>query len=301
LGFAVGQKLISFAAKSLNLPTLCYAPPRNPETLGILKKNVTTGTDGWIRKVPDRNRASWNLENIGFVLPCNDIRDLHVLGMTGCIEGILSDIEGDEEKYTELAKRLENCTTEFNAQLRRHDVRTEIGYTGSQQSGDSGLEAELRKWFDDCSSDDCTLILLKEKNYGMYSRIKRVADLECGKYTVCVVGSKLFDDQNSRRVARFQVMSNLALKVNMKMGGDNHWLDFAHLNNAIGSANRAKNTMVCGADVTHPSSGTRVGCPSIACVVGSVDNYFMNYPGSMRLQAGRQEVSAYASFLTELH
>lgn len=103
-----------------------------------------------------------------------------------------------------------------------------------------------------------------------------------------MVGSKLVDrvDGDGKKGKRYQVMSNLALKVNTKMGGDNQWLDWEPLYRVIGGQARAETTMVCGADVRHPSAGAKLGCPSIACVVASVDQRFMNYPGPMRLQAG---------------
>lgn len=48
-------------------------------------------------------------------------------------------------------------------------------------------------------------------------------------------------------------------------------------------------TIVIGADVTHPGNSATSGTPSIAAVVGSIDDNFMKFPGSMRLQSGRKE------------
>ncbi|KAF2740119.1 stem cell self-renewal protein Piwi, partial [Polyplosphaeria fusca] len=78
----------------------------------------------------------------------------------------------------------------------------------------------------------------------------------------------------------------LAMKFNIKAGGLNHKLVDGVLDQYLPKRNT---TVIFGADVTHPPAGSMVGYPSIACVVGSVDNNFQNYPGSMRLQAGRQE------------
>lgn len=71
-----------------------------------------------------------------------------------------------------------------------------------------------------------------------------------------------------------QVMSNLALKVNMKMGGENHWLNSDVWHEIFGSNSQKKSTIILGADVTHPPAGAKLGAPSIACVVGSVDFRF---------------------------
>lgn len=294
MGFAVGQKLISFAATHINLPKLIYAQPRD------LKGEVKKGFEGklCVEKTPHPDRANWNLENVGFAAPCTDINLLHVLGLNGCFDSLPTKTSDSDQNSSGAETRLDNCLKDFLGQLRGHDVWPEKGVFDQQSST---INKELDAWFKLCKANDCTLILLKEKSYDLYSVIKRAADLEYGCYTVCAVGSKLPDREGNsndanKKGARYQVLSNLALKLNMKMGGDNHWLDIAPLEQAIGGADRTKTTMICGADVTHPSAGSKLGCPSIACVVGSVDNRFMNYPGSMRLQAGRQEVSTHVNF-----
>lgn len=45
-----------------------------------------------------------------------------------------------------------------------------------------------------------------------------------------------------------------------------------------------KSTMMVGIDVTHPGMGTQEGTPSIAAVVASVDNKFVQFPASLRIQ-----------------
>ena len=54
---------------------------------------------------------------------------------------------------------------------------------------------------------------------------------------------------------------------------------------------RQKKTMMVGIDVTHPGPGSRVGTPSIAAVVSSVDESFVQFPASLRIQATKKEVS----------
>ena len=45
-----------------------------------------------------------------------------------------------------------------------------------------------------------------------------------------------------------------------------------------------KSTMMVGIDVTHPGPGSREGTPSIAAVVASVDQNFVQFPASLRVQ-----------------
>jgi eukaryotic translation initiation factor 2C len=52
-----------------------------------------------------------------------------------------------------------------------------------------------------------------------------------------------------------------------------------------------KKTMMVGIDVTHPKPKSRKGMPSIAAVVASVDDNFVQFPASLRIQKGRKEVN----------
>jgi eukaryotic translation initiation factor 2C len=84
---------------------------------------------------------------------------------------------------------------------------------------------------------------------------------------------------------QIQYFANVALKVNMKLGGINHAVDEA----SIGKL-RLPPTMLVGMDVTHPGPSTVKGTPSIAAVVASADLRFSQYPASMRIQETKKEV-----------
>ncbi|KAK3718497.1 hypothetical protein LTR37_005001 [Vermiconidia calcicola] len=126
------------------------------------------------------------------------------------------------------------------------------------------------------------LVLLNGKHFEVYACIKRMAELHLGMKTIfCTMDKRNFNPQNG---------SNIALKYNLKGRGTNHVLgatDFQALRPT--AANGNAETIVIGADVTHPGAGCSPGTPSIASVVGSTDDDFMHFPGSMRLQRGRKE------------
>ena len=48
--------------------------------------------------------------------------------------------------------------------------------------------------------------------------------------------------------------------------------------------------MLVGIDVTHPGIGSKGGTPSIAAVVASVDDSFVQFPASIRIQESKKEV-----------
>ncbi|THY25477.1 Piwi-domain-containing protein [Aureobasidium pullulans] len=74
--------------------------------------------------------------------------------------------------------------------------------------------------------------------------------------------------------------TNIALKANVQYKGTNQ-------NVAL---DIPSDTMLVGGDVTHPGQTAVDGAPSIAAVVASTDSKFSQYPGSTRLQLGKQEI-----------
>ncbi|KAK3711193.1 hypothetical protein LTR37_009786 [Vermiconidia calcicola] len=78
-------------------------------------------------------------------------------------------------------------------------------------------------------------------------------------------------------------MRNIAMKLNLRCGNWNHRLRPADL------LPRHSDTIILGADVTHPGGGSLRFTPSIAAVVGSIDQHFARFLGSMRLNTSRKE------------
>lgn len=135
------------------------------------------------------------------------------------------------------------------------------------------------------------LVILKQKDQAKYPLIKRAAELRFGIKTVFAVAER--GGQNTRPFDP-ESGANIALKYNLKGNGCNHYLadeEFKSLRaiSANSSAAPVADTIVLGADVTHPGRGATEGTPSIAAVVGSTDDAFMHFPGSMRLQRARKE------------
>lgn len=118
---------------------------------------------------------------------------------------------------------------------------------------------------------------MRENDKWLYSRIKFYGDVKHGISTINCVGSKLQKERPE------QYIGNVALKFNVKGGGDSHTI----------RANMHpfdERTMLVGIDVTHPSPGSTEGSPSIAAVVANVDKNLCQWPGSIMTQTGRVEV-----------
>ncbi|KAG6897857.1 hypothetical protein C0992_009995 [Termitomyces sp. T32_za158] len=125
------------------------------------------------------------------------------------------------------------------------------------------------------------LVLLENRDNYVYPAIKRIGDVELGLHTVHMQLNKALTDEKKQD----QYFSNVALKVNTKLGGINHLLDDAAMKWLT-----KKKTMMVGIDVTHPGPGSREGTPSIAALVASIDDSFVQFPASLRIQKSKQEM-----------
>ncbi|KAJ1956064.1 hypothetical protein IWQ62_005395 [Dispira parvispora] len=129
--------------------------------------------------------------------------------------------------------------------------------------------------------NDSVIFVLLDKEFKssmVYGEIKRVSDTQLGIPTQCVLMSKLYN-------ARPQYFANVLLKVNVKLGGTNAALR----NGILERMHRSTPTLVIGADVSHPGPGNN-SQPSIAAVVGSVDEELGKYTSCVSYQAPRQEI-----------
>uniref|UniRef100_A0A0N5CFL0 Protein argonaute-1 n=1 Tax=Strongyloides papillosus TaxID=174720 RepID=A0A0N5CFL0_STREA len=110
----------------------------------------------------------------------------------------------------------------------------------------------------------------------VYAEIKRVGDTVLGIVTQCIQAKNVIKTTS-------QTLSNLCLKINVKLGGVN-----SILLPSVRPSIFNEPVIFLGADVTHPPSGN-LHKPSIAAVVGSIDAHPSRYTATVRVQAPRQE------------
>ncbi|GJE99955.1 Piwi-domain-containing protein [Phanerochaete sordida] len=123
-----------------------------------------------------------------------------------------------------------------------------------------------------------SVVLVLLTTADIYSGLKRLCDMSLGLQTVCMQLDK------ARRPERQdQYFANVALKVNIKLGGMNHVLDPEICMRWL----KEKKTMLVGIDVTHPAPTSLKGTPSIVAVVASVDDNFVQFPAGLALQRNR--------------
>ncbi|RAL03580.1 putative RNA interference and gene silencing protein (Qde2) [Aspergillus ibericus CBS 121593] len=124
------------------------------------------------------------------------------------------------------------------------------------------------------------LVVLPAQDTVLYNCVKRVCDLDYGVRNVNVLAKNLSKDRGLP-----QYLANVALKVNLKLGGVNQLIARTELG-LIGEGK----TMLVGVDVTHPSPGSSSSAPSVAGMVASIDSSLGQWPAELRVQASRQEM-----------
>jgi eukaryotic translation initiation factor 2C len=106
------------------------------------------------------------------------------------------------------------------------------------------------------------IFCILDKQMNMYDSIKLAAETGLGVMTQCFMSDHIFRSKPG-------VTTNLALKINAKLGGINCVVDPKKSLNVLG---QPIPTMIMGADVTHPPAGSGVGSGvSIAALVASMD------------------------------
>ena len=128
------------------------------------------------------------------------------------------------------------------------------------------------------------IVILPSQDASIYSYLKFYGDIKYGINTLCVC------PKSKRGETALDVsdgfVANLALKINLKMGGINH-----ELGKSQGTNGMLDNTIYFGIDVTHPTGSEAVsGAPSIAGVVANTDNSLGQWPASLMIQESRKEM-----------
>ncbi|KAK8924187.1 Protein argonaute 10 [Platanthera zijinensis] len=125
------------------------------------------------------------------------------------------------------------------------------------------------------------VVILPDSNGSLYGDLKRICETELGLISQCCLTKYVF------KISK-QYLANVALKINVKMGGRNTVLMDA-ISWRIPLVSDIP-TIIFGADVTHPENGED-SSPSIAAVVASQDwPEITKYAGLVSAQAHRQEL-----------
>ncbi|KAM7280556.1 hypothetical protein ACFE04_007690 [Oxalis oulophora] len=149
------------------------------------------------------------------------------------------------------------------------------------------VEEVLKRRFNDANAvisgsvTDLLIVILPDNNGPLYGKVKRICETELGLISQCCL-------QKNVLMGKDQYLGNLALKINVKVGGRNTILfDALHMRIPLVTD---MPTIIFGADVTHPAPGED-SSSSIAAVVASQDwPQITKYAGLVSAQNHRQEL-----------
>ncbi|KAK6513356.1 hypothetical protein TWF281_004985 [Arthrobotrys megalospora] len=264
-GVKVSQQMAVVPARILPAPTIQYSK-RTTEV--------------------EKGKGQWNLRSQKLYKGCT-LRRLLVVSFTNT-----RDRAYNPDNISKLVQQFRETCEDLGISHNKSDASScreeKLDVSGSS----SELEPLFKKYLS--SKPDLMLVILPDEIRDLFQRIKYFGDLKAGIPTVVVLFSKAakgIDRQGNK-----QYWANVLLKVNMRLGGTNHTLPKQDLKWLFKENTPA---MLVGMDVTHPSPLSAKGAPSMAAVVASCDDSFMNYPASLRIQEKGEMIEALGEMFTE--
>jgi len=252
---------ISVASEMIVVPIRVLPPPQ----LSYMGKPMTP-KDG-----------SWNILSVRFKQPATVAN----WGVIAVIDGGRVDPQEVQQLVNGFGKKLKDCgmAVPNPPKILPTQALPHPSQDPGRRKALEYVEEAIRKL--GTPTPKLILFLLSRRDDFIYPGIKTLCDTKLGVHSICMQLEKALKDQKKQD----QYFSNVALKANAKLGGVNHTLD----DRALGWL-KTSPTMVVGMDVTHPSPSSILGTPSVAAVVANVDSTFAQFPVSLRIQKGRQEV-----------
>jgi eukaryotic translation initiation factor 2C len=224
-----------------------------------------------------KTKAAWNMNGKKFITP----------GGTGQLRWAFLQILRNRRANDISTKSVD----EFRKQLQDYGIAPNVQnatYLTSLTADDVTLRLKSHLAAQYCNKGFSFLLISlpgRRTDTKLYNEIKRVCDQQLGIVNICVL-------ENNLKRNNFQTNANVALKVNLKLGGTNHSLSRGCDDISQLMEPRAPTAMIIGLDVTHPSPGSSDVAPSIAAIVAnSHPTNLGQWPGKLELFPGRVEIA----------
>lgn len=226
-GFQVGTEMAVVPGRVLDKPGLTYS--RNaPATIN--------------------ERASWNLREVKFAVGAR-LNKWAVLVIHDGGQGDFRDAKDPALRniVSGFRSMCNKCGMQVQPLGEQAYVAVRLPRQGNNRFRDNAIEEiELALvTLVEQIAPELVLVMLSNDDKAIYNGLKRLCDVKLDIATVCMQSTKVRKEQG-----RPQYFANVALKVNMKLGGINHTLDANS-----GAWLKSAPTMIMGMDVTHPATG----------------------------------------------
>ncbi|KAG8062958.1 hypothetical protein GUJ93_ZPchr0003g18535 [Zizania palustris] len=249
----------------------------------LLPPKLKLGSGGRIKDItPDRFDRQWSLLD-SHVAEGSKINSWALISFGGtpdqhfCISKFVNQLSSRCEQIGILL----NKKTVISPLFERIQLLNNVGI----------LEGKLKKIQEAASGNLQLLICVMERKHQGYADLKRIAETSIGVVTQCCLYSNL-----GKLTSQF--LTNLALKMNAKLGGCNIAL-YSSLPCQIPRIfSQGEPVMFMGADVTHPHP-LDDSSPSVVAVVASMNWPSANkYISRMRSQTHRKEIIEHLDVMT---
>lgn len=218
---------------------------------------------GQNKSVPT-NFGAWNLKNVRFAEPGNTLKSWAILSL---------DRYCGPQEMEGFRRMLVQSMRTYGIALANENAPCVVGRLPGVKDN---LSEACKEAFMKCGRVDPQLIivLLPRRDVEMYKQIKTVASMGLKAWvpTQCLLWSKVKNPKGQD-----QYFGNVALKIQSKLGGVTHNVKLSI----------EKDTMIVGADVTHPPPTRGLIQPSIAASVAGMNSSNNRYESNIRLQEGR--------------
>ncbi|ORY30401.1 Piwi domain-domain-containing protein [Naematelia encephala] len=222
------------------------------------------------------NNGGWNLKGVRFTKPGRPLVSWAMISFDRDI-----DVPRMERFATDLVKHLiqNGCPVTTKApKLYHNDPNIGGPYANIKPS----MATAARDAYMSTKTNPQLLIVIEpRKDTGLYAEVKRVGveGLRAPVVTQVLLGTNFRKEGSSLD----QYINNITMKIHAKMGGITHEVPVPTVLDS--------NTMMIGADVTHPPpSKPGAIAPSIAVSVAAIDGANNKFLPALRLQTGRTEI-----------
>lgn len=249
----------------------------------LLPPKLKLGNRGRIKDItPDRFDRQWNL------------LDSHVAEGSNIKSWALISFGGTTEQQSFIPKfvsQLSSRCEQLGILLNKRTVVNPLFERIELLNNGDILERKLKKIQEAASGNLQLLICVMERKHRGYADLKRIAETSVGVVTQCCLYSNLSK-------LSFQFLSNVALKINAKLGGCNVALYNSLPCQIPRIFSDEEPVMFMGADVNHPHP-LDDSSPSVVAVVASMNWPSPNkYISRMRSQTHRKEIIEHLDVMT---
>ncbi|KAK9811129.1 hypothetical protein WJX73_005016 [Symbiochloris irregularis] len=264
LGMRVSDRPMEVEARQLPPPRLQYGPV-DPQTGANPRAQIEA------RDHRSRDPGKWNMNrSLQFFRP----GILRAYAVVACVDP--ASVRGRLETFVDALMR-KLAALGITVPQRQQPP---IHYHQPNQPVGEELDRAVQSAHEHFGERPNLIFVLMKKSSALYAEVKKASDSYLGIPSQCMA---LESCRILTQPPSDQYCANLAMKINAKLGG---------VNAALADRpawQQGTSFMVFGADVTHPKSFNKTE-PSIAAVVGSLDNHVGSFATRVCVQGHRLEI-----------